>query len=291
MCHNCGSSLTFYGFLEALDPSLLREYNLETYKDRGASSNTYIRTETKTTDTAEALLAKLQQVNSAAVKQKSRINLPSVESLPDGHFAKTYVLARMIPESQHKDLFYAEDFKAFVDSLGIQKEGLKENDQRLVIPFYDKDKRLIAFQGRALGESPLRYITITVNEDAEKFFGLNRVDWRKRVYVMEGPIDSMFIPNAIATADSDLTRIGQFRPKNCVLVFDNEPRNREIVKQIGRAIDMGFPVCLMPDSIEEKDINDQILNGKTPEEILHIIDEYTYEGLQAKLEFQHWKRV
>jgi hypothetical protein len=30
------------------------------------------------------------------------------------------------------------------------KKGLKEDDPRLVIPFYDADKNLIAFQGRGL---------------------------------------------------------------------------------------------------------------------------------------------
>ena len=207
------------------------------------------------------------------------------------HYAKKYVLTRQIPINFHSELYYAEDFKKFVESLEIDKDGLKENDPRLIIPFYDENKELIAFQGRALTDSKIRYITISVNRDVTKFFGLDRIDRSKRVYVVEGPIDSMFIPNAIATADSDLARVKQLNLEDVVLVYDNEPRNKEIVRQMNKSANDGFSICVLPESTDSKDINDQILNGKTSTELMEMIDKYTFSGLRLTLELSNWRKI
>lgn len=278
MCHNCGISTTFYNFLKQVDPNLVQEYQLERYKN-GTDNGNYPKPE-------------FEEFKTEKPTFKKSLELPTIDSLPEAHFAKVYVQQRRIPEAFSSQLYYAEDFRKFVEDLGIEKEGLHKDDKRLVIPFYDKQKNLVAVQARALGESSLRYITIKTHEDNKKVFGLDRIDEDKLVYVFEGPIDSMFVENAVATADSNLESITDVLDKSkVVLVFDNEPRNKEIVKKMEHAIDNHFNVVIWPEFIEEKDVNDMILNGFSPDEIQDIIDKHTAVNLRAKMEFVNWKKV
>ena len=276
MCHNCGASHTFYNFLRHIDERLLKEYQLERFKN-GATGNT-------------------PAPSFSEVKQKpvfrEKIQLESIDKLPEEHFAKAYIRSRRLPESFYSQLYFAPDFKKFIEELGVDKEALKEMDQRLIIPFFDKEKRLIAVQGRALGESKIRYITIKIQEEVPKVYGLDRIDETNMVYVVEGPIDSMFLENAVATADSNLESIINVLPKDkVVLVFDNEPRNKEIVKKINLAIENHFNVVIWPEYIDFKDINEMVLNGFSPDEIQDIISNNTFVNLRAKMEFVNWKKV
>jgi transcription elongation factor Elf1 len=278
MCHNCGASTTFYNFLKQVDPNLVKEYTLERYKNGETGNNNYPKPDFEEYKTEKPIF-------------KRSLDLLTIESLPEGHFAKVYVQQRRIPEAFLSQLYFAEDFAAFIQDLGIQKELHKE-DKRLVIPFYDGDKNLIAVQGRALGESKLRYITLKLHDDNKKIYGLDRIDLDKLVYVVEGPIDSMFLENAVATADSNLESITDALDKSkVVLVFDNEPRNKEIVSKMEKAIDNHFNVVIWPEMIEEKDINDMILAGFSPDEIQDIISKNTFVNLRAKVEFVNWKKV
>ena len=279
MCHNCGASTTFYNFLEKVDPNLVKEYALERYKNGEQGRDNYVK-------------PTFEEIKTELPKFKKSLGIPSVHSLPEEHYAKVYVESRRIPERFHSDLYFAEDFKSFVESLEIEKEGLKEDDPRLIIPFYDEDKNLVAFQGRALGESKLRYITVKIDKDNHKVFGLDRIDKEETIYVVEGPIDSMFIENAVATADSNLMSASRHLDKTkIVLVYDNEPRNKDIVKQMDKAIEEHYQIVIWPEMIVEKDINDMILSGFSPDEIQDIISKNTFVNLRAKMEFINWKKV
>jgi transcription elongation factor Elf1 len=279
MCHNCGASTSFYNFLDKVDPTLIKEYAVERYKNGDNNKSDH-----KTPE--------FEEFKTEKPTFKKSLDLPSIDSLPEAHFAKVYVQQRRIPKDFFSQLYYAEDFAAFIQSLGIENTNLKEKDNRLVIPFYDKEKNLVAVQGRALGESKLRYITIKLHEDNHKFFGLDRIDEEKMIYVVEGPIDSMFLDNAVATADSNLESIMSIYDKSKVtLVFDNEPRNKEIVKKIDEAIEKHYQVVIWPEMIESKDINDMILDGFSPDEIQDIISKYTFVNLRAKAELVNWKKV
>lgn len=278
MCYNCGVSTTFFNFLKQVDTSLVKEYQLERYKE-GSQNGNY------TKPTFEAAKTK-------PTFQKS-LGIPSIDSLPSEHYAKTYVNSRKIPKELHKILYFAEDFKNFVESMQVEKDGLHEKDPRLVIPFYDADKNLIALQGRALGESKMRYITVKIADDTQKVFGLDRIDQDKTIYVTEGPIDSLFLDNAVATADSNLQSISNIiDKKKVVLVFDNEPRNKDICKQIEKAIDDHYKVVIWPYMMKDyKDINEMILGNFLPDEIQDIIDNNTFVNLRAKMEFINWKKI
>ena len=277
MCHNCGVSTTFYNFLKQVDESLVKEYQLERYKNGTQYANT------PSPDFTEA---KEKPVF------KERIQLESIINLPEAHFAKRYVESRKIPLAFKSQLYFAPDFAAFVQTLGIEKNGLQKNDHRLVIPFFDEKKNLVAVQGRALGESKLRYITIKLHDDNQKVYGLDRINQDKMIYVVEGPIDSMFLDNAVATADANLESITKIFDKSKVtLIFDNEPRNKQIVEKINLAIDNHFNVVVWPEFIDSKDINEMVLDGFSPDEIQDIISKNTFVNLRAKMEFVNWKKV
>ena len=277
MCHNCGVSTTFHNFLRQVDDTLVKEYQLERYKNGTNSANT------PRPDFSEA---------KEKPTFKEKIHLESIQSLPESHFAKMYVQSRKIPNAYHSQLYFAPDFASFIQTLGIEKEGLKENDQRLVIPFFDEKKNLVAIQGRSLGESKLRYITIKLHDDNHKVFGLDRINKDEMIYVVEGPIDSMFLENAVATADANLESITKIFDKSKItLVFDNEPRNKQIVEKINSAVDNHFNVVIWPEFIDSKDINDMVLEGFSPDEIQDIISKNTFVNLRAKMEFVNWKKI
>jgi hypothetical protein len=220
-----------------------------------------------------------------------KLDLPTIESLPDEHYAKKYVMGRLIPKNMYSQLYYSDDFKAFVDSFEVEKD-IMEGDKRLIIPFFDKEGNLTGFQGRALGESKIRYITIKLMDDVPRMFGINRVNEDKPIYVFEGPIDSMFIKNSVAVASSSLESAAEYLDKSkIVLVFDNEPRNKEIVKLMEHAVDNHFNVVVWPGIITDKDINDMVLTGFDIEELHDIMEKHTYVNLRAKMEFVNWKKI
>lgn len=230
-------------------------------------------------------------LSNTPLKQLKKISQFSPDSA-----VKQYCTNRMIPPEYHYKLFFCKEFKKWVNGIIPNKFESVENDEpRLIIPFLDRDKNLFGFQGRSFRtNTKLRYITIILDENKPKLFGLDTVDTRQPIYVVEGPIDSMFLPNSIAMAGSDglqhLPSVSENKDNFCI-VYDNEPRNKEIIAKIEKAIDKQYKVCLWPDSIEEKDINDMILSGLSRQKIVDIIRENTYSGLEAKLRLKTWRRI
>ena len=215
-------------------------------------------------------------------------NLKKISQLKQDHPVRNYILKRKIPAAQHYRLFYAPKFYKFCNECIPNKfPNITKDEPRLVIPFIDEHGKLIGFQGRAFGKSLPKYITIMLNEDAPKIFGLDQVDWSKPVTIVEGPIDSLFLDNAIAMAGADSARFSG----NAVYCYDNEPRSREIVRRIEKMIDSGKDVVIFPDGIKEKDINDMVLAGRDPEEVQAIISSNTFNGLMAKAKLSEWRKV
>ena len=126
-----------------------------------------------------------------------------------------------------------------------------------------------------------------IQEEAPKIYGLDTIDKTSPVYITEGPFDSTFIRNSIAMCGADVD-ISGWGISNPVYVYDNEPRNREIVKRILKTIDCGNSVVIWPQSIEQKDINDMVLAGHNVMDVLKL---NTYSGLKAKIKFNNWKKI
>jgi hypothetical protein len=169
-----------------------------------------------------------------------------------------------------------------------------KDEPRLIIPFLNEDKELIGFQGRSFKKNdPLKYITIMLTEDP-KIFGLDTLDKSERIYTFEGPIDAMFIENSIASAGGRLDtnlELAELDKSKCILVYDNEPRSPETVKKIQKSIKLGYQVCIWPENINYKDINDMVLGGYSPQAIQQIIDQNTYSGLTAEFMLTARKRI
>lgn len=279
-CHNCSAGMGVGNFLKSLFPSYYSEYLLEKYKSGSINSKT------------EEPISTMVKVKFSTLTSQYATK---VSELSDEHYAKKYVLARKIPDKFLSKLFYTDDFAALVDDVFPGKyQNLSKGDARVVIPFFNNDDQVIGLQGRSLSaQNGLRYITIRASNNTDLLYGQERIDLYKTVYVVEGPIDSLFLPNCIAAANSDLSSAASKiqSAKDVVLVFDNEPRNKEIVSLMSDAIRKNKRVCIWPHSILEKDINDMVLSGKTPDDILNTIQSRTFSGLSAELELAQWRKV
>jgi hypothetical protein len=152
---------------------------------------------------------------------------------------------------------------------------------------YDTQNNLIGFQGRALGSSPNKYITVMLSDESPKLYGLDQIDFTKPIYIVEGPFDSTFIQNSVAMCGSDVD-IRSFGWSDYIWVFDNEPRNREIVNRISKTIERGDKVVIWPTNIQHKDINDCVIAGLN---VMDVLKSNTHSGLEAKVKFNEWKKV
>lgn len=289
-CHNCSiPGIDVPKLVKHLDPAMYDEYIKE---------KIMADPEKKAKSDLQEFVDKMKPpvfVSSSPLKHLKKISLFKPTSA-----VKMWVDGRKIPPEAHYRLFFCKEFKHWVNAYCVpgkfEEESLTRDEPRLIIPFLDEQGNMFGFQGRSFRKnSKLRYITIMMDDTKPKMFGLDKVDVTvPHIYVVEGPIDSLFLPNCVASAGSDLTtslhRIVDDKSK-FIVIYDNEPRNKEIVKKIEKAIQQGYNVCIWPDSMEYKDINDMVLGGYDPKQIVDIINENVYSGLKATLRFSEWKKV
>jgi transcription elongation factor Elf1 len=284
-CHNCGHSTNLGNLIKYVDPSLYDQYVMERYKSGASKHNSHKDITTLIPEVKETPVLEWEDSVLASIKR--------LDKLDRSHPAVKYALDRKIPEEHLKRLYFAPKFKKFVNSFEPKfQEPIESDHPRMVIPYFNKHGKCFAIGARAYGDEMPKYYTIKVGDDVEKIYGLDRVDYGRRIYVVEGPIDSLFLPNAIAVSGSsfDTPSIRQLLT-NATIVMDNEPRNKEIVKQLEKYINLGYTVCMYPDTVEEKDINDMIKAGRSPDEILNIINTNTFSGMEAKLKFANWRKI
>ena len=267
-CHNCGFGSNLGNFIKQLDPHLHSQYIVERYK-------------AGETGQRKSKEPEFHFEKPKFKPQPTKINLPSIGKLDKEHFARKYFESRKIPESFKDKVYFAEDFKEWAQSVSkIDYSNLGKEEPRMVIPFFDMEGKLIAAQGRALGKNELRYITVKVEEDSLKIYGLDRWNPEDHTYIVEGPIDSMFLPNCLAVAGGDLLTYNGDKEKT-TLIFDNEPRNIHTIKKIMDSISKGWSVVIWSKERKFKDINDLIISGLSTDEILDMINTRTMKGLEA----------
>ncbi len=277
-CHNCGYGASLGNFIKQLDPHLHGQYVMERY-GQGQTG----RGKTKEPE--------FHFEKPKFKPRPQKIELPSIGELDEEHFARKYFESRKLPESFKDKVYFSEDFKKWAEDISnIDYSNLGKEEPRMVIPFFDTEGKLIAAQGRALGRNELRYITIKVDEDSPKIYGLDRWNPETTTYIVEGPIDSMFLPNCLAVAGGDLQSI-KIDKKQCVLIFDNEPRNEHTVKKLMKSIDDGWAVVIWSKGKKFKDINDLIMSGLSTDEILEMINKTTMKGLEADWAAREWRNV
>jgi hypothetical protein len=276
-CHNCDIGTNVGKLIDLVDPSLSKAYRLESFRDKNMSEgDTFFipREEEAVVEKPKIILDEM---------------LPRLDQLPSHHRAVEYVKARQIPKERWEDLYYARDFKV-LEALNPAYEGRLASDERLVIPFRREDGLLTGVTGRAMGNSSLRYATIRITDDP-LVYGLERAKRGKTIYVTEGPIDSMFLDNAIAAGGTDFSRaLYNVNGENVVLIFDNQPRNKQVVKRVETFAQRGYAMVIWNSNWTYKDINDAVLSGCSVSEIEYLLNKSTFKGLALKLAIRDWKK-
>jgi len=264
-CHNCGVNMSFNNFLKDIDANLHKQYVFEKYKS-GVSGKNFQTEDPK--------------FEFEKPEFRETVDLPKAS---ENDRANEYLKSRNL--NPYK-FYYTPNFKKWTNSLQQTFDNTNYDEERIIIPLFYK-KKLIGFQGRAIGPSQVKYITIMLDEDAPKIYGLDEVNSDETIYITEGPFDSTFIKNSVAMCGADID-ISSFGWSSVVYIYDNEPRNREIVNRISKTIDMGDKVVIWDTGVEEKDINDMVLSGLN---VQNMVECSTYQGLEAKLKFINWKKI
>ena len=265
-CHNCGASLSLNNFLKQIDSVLHKQYTMEKFKE-GFTGKNFVVEEPKL------------EFNKPVFKKK--IDLPKASEVPA---AKEYLEKRKIDPTQ---FYFTNKFKVWVNTQKQTFDTIGRDESRIIIPMYDTERNLIGFQGRSLVPNSVKYITVMLKEEAPKVYGMDRIDTEKSVYVVEGPFDSTFIDNSIALCGSD-GDLEYLKAYDLIYAYDNEPRNKEIVSRIERCIGDNKRVVIWPRGIDQKDINDMVLAGHN---VMDILNSNVYSGLEAKVQFNNWKKV
>ena len=276
-CHNCGVSRTFTNFLKDTDPGLHDQYVFERYR-AGATG--------RGSNTPEPKQFKFDK----PIFTKKDFDLPKISELNTSHPSRKFLEDRKIPVKCLDELYFSDNFKEWTNSQKYTFENLDNDEPRIIIPLKNHGE-IFGFQGRSLNpKSKLKYITIILDDKQPKIYGLDKVDWNKTVYVVEGPFDSMFIDNSIAMVGADIDRmffVSKFETE-FVMVYDNEKRNKQIVDRMEKAINLKFQIVIWPDTIHQKDINDMVLSGLN---VQSVLESNVYSELQAKTKLTSWKKT
>lgn len=272
-CHNCGITKGFAKFLQDISVGLYDQYLLEKYKEGTTGKGRRISN--------PKFDFKKPEFKTIA-KQTIFDSLPKISDLNTTHPAKQYLLDRKIPEKYFSNFYYAEDFNAWENNKNTIKEA------RIILPLTSEDGNTFGYQARSLNKnSNLRYITTILDKQYPKLFGLDRINTDKNIYITEGPFDSLFLSNGIAMCGADVVLDRVSYPTH-TFVYDNEPRNKQIVERYQKCIEKGESIVIWPDLIKQKDINDMVLAGYN---VQSVVECNTYKGLEAKVKFNLWKKV
>ena len=266
-CHNCGASLSFNNFLKQIDTTLHKQYVMEKFKEGHAGGRNFVVEEPKF------------EFKKPVFRKK--LDLPRASEVA---IAREYLEKRKLDPTK---FFFTNKFKQWTNTHKQTFDNITRDESRIVIPLYDVKNNLIGFQGRSLVPNSVKYITVMINEEAPKIYGLDRIKTEKPIYVLEGPFDSTLVENSVAMCGSDID-IGTFGWSDYIWVFDNEPRNREIVNRISKVVNRGDQVVIWPQNVNEKDVNDMILYGH---DVMSMLKSNTYSGLKAKIKFNNWKKI
>ena len=271
-CHNCGVGRTLANFIKDQDSFLHDQYVMEKFKEG---------------TTGKGTVTPNPKFNFSSPNfHRGDVNLEKISELNTSHEAREYLEKRGIKDLDY--FYYCPKFKAWTNEQKKTFDNCRQDSPRIIIPFRDKDGKLFGYQGRSLAPSAqMRYITIMLDEDKPKIFGQDRINAQEPVYIVEGPFDSTFIKNSVAMAGSDID-CRTFGWSDYIWIYDNEPRNREIVNRISNAINRGDKVVIWPNNIHQKDINDMYLSGHS---VQNMVQSNVYQGLEANLRLNNWKKI
>lgn len=277
-CFNEGCHRPFDKFLEEVAPDLYQQYLLDRVKTGGYQGRRAYGGKTQAPFSERHKTAKL-------LVSKGLIRLDQLEN---DHQAVAYITSREIPKHQWKRLWY-------IDTMArLEPDNPHPSTNRLAIPIQDRHCHLIAITCRALDpNAKLRYLTHTVVPNVPQVFGVEDVDISQTVFAVEGPIDSLFLPNSVAATGTSMDRISTVLPMaDIVYVFDNQPRHRDVVSKMKDALERGLKLFIPPERISGKDINQMVLNREvTIEDLPWLISQHAHSGLSGLAQLGQWKKV
>jgi len=281
-CYNCNAPYSFGMVLKFIDEKVYRQWILEKKFSSFTSRNVV-------QETLEREIVKPIQTNNILD------DIICVKEFNKDHPAIKYITKRKIPEDKWDRIYFSARFIKWINSVkpGTYPEGSEKYEHpRLIFPFFDESNIPFAIAGRAFGNEKPKYLTIKFDETKEKIYGLESIDCKKDIYIVEGQIDSLFLPNCIAAAGSAMNLDFVQKNKNkCIIIYDNEPRSKEIMNAMQKTIDSGYRVFIWPDKIRFKDINECVMNGINQTEVLNMITENTHQGLSALLKYKAWRKI
>ena len=284
-CHNCDAGKTFGGLLKITDPLLHKEYVMERYSEgvAGPRANKTPEFDFKPPVFNTPKDGLIDELMDRVDKLHEQCELSD-----SNHIAVDYCKRRMIPKEKWDRLYHIEDISKIHQLAPKYRDRIKTNEPRLAIPFFDSNGKLTGLTLRDYGNNPLRYIMVKINEDAPTIFGLDCISNDTPVKIVEGPLDSLFLDNAIACAGTSFSKIDTLNlPQDRIIIVDNQPKNTEVCNIVHKLIKSGERVVIWPDEILEKDINDMVLNGVAVEE---IISNNVFHNLEAELRFTNWRK-
>lgn len=273
-CHHCGSATSLGNLIKDTSSSLYGEWRLDSYKEKEHPPQAPVQHKEETVD-----------VNLAG--------LVNVASLPASSSVRKFLERRKIPINKYKLLYVAPHFYKWATQYNSAFKGVLDESPRLVLPYFDMDKKVVGFTARTFNPSiEPRYIHMRIDKKAPFIYGLERLDMSKTIYVTEGNIDSLFLDNAIAVGGAHYE--GEFvqsiKDKAVIIPDQDWKRNTQVAKQLKKVILDGFSVAFLPNTIKGKDLNDFVKAGMKLEDLKTTIDSHTLNGLAAQLEFSLLKR-
>lgn len=279
-CHNCGYHNGFVWFLKEHHLDLYNQMQMERFsfnEDQKPPPKKKVQKEFFDMPLLEKLLDR-------------------VDRLPQDHEACEFLRGRKVPSESWNRVYYIDDVSRIGQLSPKYKDRLTEKEPRIVLPFFDRKGFLTGLTCRDIyDKSNLKYIAVRINETKPLVFGWERLDTSKTIHVLEGPMDSLFLPNALAVGNLNLSNgVKQLAlPKDkVVFLFDNQRRHKDVVKYMRAACINGYRVVFWPEELTGKDVNDFVKEDLlTIDEILDIIKNYSKQGIEAELEMEQWKKI
>lgn len=249
-CFNCSTNLSLRNFLKETYDDLFRRFTLDRIKGKERSK------ENKRDDVTFSI-----------------DGLLPLKTLPKNHPVFEYVLSRKIPVQKWQFIYYCEKLKEKLECPFNDGVVFSSSPNLFVVRNIDKN-------------SKFRYHIKKTRDDV--VFADDFINTEMPVKVCEGLIDSLFLSNCVPALNSNLLSVGK-RYKQPILIWDNEPRNKEICLKIYNALKLGFECVVYPKEIEGfKDINEMVLAGVDVE---NLVLKNKYKGIVGLMKFNLWKRV
>ena len=287
-CNNCQHGTTFFRFLQHIDKNLAKDYQLEGFREVGGKSCHNF----PDPDLSE-VFKPIPFFQPKSKEKQSFLDtlLDRVDTLDTNHPAQIFLRDRAVSPAKFSRIYYLDDTKNLCQLSKKYIDKITSREPRIVFPFFTRQGKLTGLSARSINGQGLRYLNLSISDSDMGIFGLMDVDYNKDIFVVEGAIDSLFLSNSVAVSGSSLASRGfPFASSTAILVYDNEPRNKDILNLIEKSISANYRVCIWPEGIKEKDINDMVLAGRNPAEIEQIIIDNTFTDLKAKMKFNYWKR-